>query len=304
MKIHQLRVLVACAEAGSLRAAANRLSLTHPAITKTVRELEEEVRAPLLVRSAKGVELTRYGHALYKRSHQILEDLRRASDEIVQLQGGSIGKVSIGVSGTMALTVVPKALQQLREKMPDVEVEIVELPIQYLTDGLLDGSLDFIVTHSLIEPLLDCEQQVLCGGRLVAAVRKDHPAVRARMPSLSDLTAVEWLFPKLIVERHEFDALFARVGIAPPRRVVSCQSSLAALALLMETDTVALMSVPLVTHPAVHDGVEVLTFGDSLPEVAPSIVTRRDVQLTPAARQCHDIVSAIVKTLRWDMVGR
>ncbi|MGU7779314.1 LysR substrate-binding domain-containing protein [Burkholderia sp. PU8-34] len=299
MKVHQLRVLVACAEAGSLRAAAERLSLTHPAVTKTVRELEEEVRAPLLVRSAKGVELTRYGQALYTRARQILEDLRRAADEIGQLQGGLAGKVSIGVSGSMALTAIPAALQRFRDSMPGVEIEIAELPQEYLVDRLLDGSLDFLVTHARIDPRADCEQTVLCSGHLVAAVRNGHPATRSSVSSLADLTAFEWLFPKMIVERPEFDALFARAGIAAPRRVVSCQSSLALVALVTETDIVGLFSVPIVRHPVLRERVTTFAFDDVLPEVSPSIVTRRDVQLTPAARHCRDIIRTVVESLPW-----
>ncbi|WP_175750156.1 MULTISPECIES: LysR substrate-binding domain-containing protein [Burkholderia] len=304
MKVHQLRVLVACAEAGSLRGAADRLSLTHPAVTKTIRELEEEVRAPLLVRSAKGVELTRYGQALCNRARQILEDLRRAADEISQLQGGLTGKVSIGVSGSMALTAIPAALQQFRDTMPGVDIEISELPVEYLTASLLDGSLDFLVTHARVDARLDCEQTILCGGHLVVAVRNNHPATRVGVTSLADLTAFEWLFPKMIVDRHEFDALFARIGIAAPRRVVSCQSSMASLALVTDTDIVALFSVPFVRHPAVRDRVATFAFDDVLPEVAPSIVTRRDVQLTPAARHCRDIIRGVVEALPWSATAR
>ncbi|WP_396332071.1 LysR substrate-binding domain-containing protein [Burkholderia anthina] len=304
MKVHQLRVLVACAEAGSLRAAAERLSLTHPAVTKTVRELEEEVRAPLLVRSAKGVELTRYGHALCGRARQILEDLRRAGDEISQLQGGLTGKVSIGVSASMALTAIPAALQRFRDTMPGVEVEIAELAIESQTAGLLDGSLDFLVTHARIDPRLDCEQTVLCGGHLVAVMRRDHPAARAGVTALADLTAFEWLFPKMIVDRHEFDAVFARAGIAPPHRVVSCQSSLASLALVTETDIIGLFSVPIARHPVIRDRVAAFAFDDVLPAVEPSIVTRRDVPLTPAARHCHDIIRDVVESLPWSAAVR
>jgi DNA-binding transcriptional LysR family regulator len=87
MKIQQLRVLVACAEAGTLRGAAETLSLTHPAVTKTLRELESEMNVPLVVRSSRGIELTRFGEALYRSSHQKLEDVPRATEKQRQLQG-------------------------------------------------------------------------------------------------------------------------------------------------------------------------------------------------------------------------
>lgn len=300
MKIHQLRVLVACAESGSLRSAAERLSVSHPAVTKTIRELEEEVKVPLIVRSSRGIELTRYGLALYGRSRQILEDLRRASDEIQQLQGGMTGKVSIGVSGSMALTVMPKALRLFRESMPGVEIEVAELPLNYLSAGLMDGSMDFLATHVLVEPTHDCEQIVLRKGRLVATVRKEHAAITGRSLSLRDLTDCEWLFPKLSVDRQEFNSLFAGYGMPAPQKIVSCQSSLLALALVMETDAIALLTLPNVMHPIIRNRVAILTLQEELPEVFASILTRRDVQLTPAAQHCRNIVKNVIEELQWD----
>ena len=72
MKLHQLRALVACADHLSLRAAADALALSHPAVTKTVRELEVSLGVPLVVRSAQGVTLTAHGETLCVRARQAI----------------------------------------------------------------------------------------------------------------------------------------------------------------------------------------------------------------------------------------
>ncbi|GAB3625968.1 HTH-type transcriptional regulator TsaR [Pandoraea terrae] len=297
MKIHQLRVLVACAEAGSLRAAADRLALTHPAVTKALKELEEEMKVPLVVRSSRGIELTRFGKALYHRSHQILEDMRRAHDEIRQLQGGVTGRVSIGVSGSSALIVMPRALKVFRQQMPDVEIDVIELPPKYIAVNLLDGSLDFFVTHAPQEIDPECEQRVLRKGRLFVTARRGHPAADCR--TLRGLLAYEWLFPRQNIDKSEFTDLFANNGIEAPGKIVSCQSSLLALGLLIETDALALFPLPYIAHSVTQDRLCTLTIEETLPEVSASIITRRGVQLTPAARECRDVVQKVIEDQRW-----
>lgn len=297
MKLHQLRVLVACAEAGSLRAAADTLALSHSAVTKTLRELEEEMKVPLVIRSTSGVELTRFGRALYQRSHQILEDTRRAREEIEQLQGGRSGKVSLGVSGSIALSVMPRALKVFRECMPDVEIEVVELPLKYLATNVLDGSLDFFVTHSPQEIDPECEQHLLRKGKLFATVRRGHPARNCR--SLRQLVEYEWVYPRQTVDKREFTNVFINHNIEPPHRIVSCQSSLLALGLLVETDVIGLFPLPYISHPVTLDRLDVLAIEEELPDVTASIITRRGIHLTPAAAECRNVVRSVIESLPW-----
>ncbi|MQQ99696.1 LysR family transcriptional regulator [Glaciimonas soli] len=297
MKIHQLRVLVACAEHSSLRAAADSLALSHPAVTKTIRELENQIGVPLLVRSSRGIELTQYGQALLPRARQILEDMRRANDEIQQLKSGATGKVSIGFTASIALAVIPKALQLFREKMPLVEIELIELPLEYVSAHLLDGSLDFFVTnmHCEIDP--ECEQILLRQGSLFAAVKKGHPS--AQCNSLRQLLGYEWLIPKPNVSQQRFGALFTNYGIAIPERIIAVNSPILAMALLAESNVIGLFTLPYVMHPIIAERIDVLELDEPLFEVSVSILTRRGVQQTPASQLFLNIVREVIETLQW-----
>lgn len=297
MKLHQLRALVASSEHRSLREAADSLSLSHPAITKSIRDLEDELGVPLIVKSSRGTELTQYGNALCKRSRQIMEDMRRASEEIEQLKGGGAGRVSIGVTAPMALCVMPVALTLLRESIPDVEVEVLELPLDGYSHRLLDGTLDFFVTHSPQGMDPDCECIEIGKGHLVATVRRGHLGSHIR--SLAKLVEFEWLFPVQIVGRSHFSAVFTNLGIPAPKKIIASQSSLLALGLVTQTDVIGLFSLPYATHPLIRDQVDVLSLDDPLPDVRTGIVRRSGVRLTPAAQQCLETVQSVIEGLDW-----
>src|SRR6188508_1885518 len=87
MKLHQIRDLLAVAEKGSLRAAARQLGLAQPSISRSIRELERELGAPLLERQARGTVLTPTGKLFASRAGAAASELRRAREEIAQLHG-------------------------------------------------------------------------------------------------------------------------------------------------------------------------------------------------------------------------
>ncbi|MGT2494426.1 LysR family transcriptional regulator [Cupriavidus basilensis] len=103
MRQHQLRAFVQVAESGTIRAAARKLHLSQSALTKALRELEEDVGTELLVRSHKGVEFTAAGRVLLTNARLALASLEKARDEIRALQGGAGAHVAAAVTPLLAL---------------------------------------------------------------------------------------------------------------------------------------------------------------------------------------------------------
>lgn len=87
MKDHQLRALIQVAESGSIRAAARTMNLSQSALTKALRELEEDVGAELLQRSYRGIHFTAEGEALLARARLVQSTLERARAEIREMRG-------------------------------------------------------------------------------------------------------------------------------------------------------------------------------------------------------------------------
>ena len=82
MKTHQLKALVALAENGSIRGAARDMGLSQSALTKTLRELETQTGAALLVRASRGTRFTPAGKVLVDHARLILTTMRRAEEEV------------------------------------------------------------------------------------------------------------------------------------------------------------------------------------------------------------------------------
>lgn len=86
MKLPTMQALVLIEELGSIRAVAQKMNLTQPALTVAIQQLEAEVKAPLLVRSRKGVAFTNYGQAFLRHAKLMVALSRKAQEEIAQLR--------------------------------------------------------------------------------------------------------------------------------------------------------------------------------------------------------------------------
>ncbi|MBK5124989.1 LysR family transcriptional regulator [Burkholderia sp. R-69980] len=193
LKTTQLQTLVAIAEHGTLMAAADALSVSQPAVTKSIKELESRLGVQLLERSGSGVRLTRYGEALLRRARTVVAEIGQAERELEEMKSGVERTLSIGVSLLASSIATPDALRAFRKRFPDVRLNVYEcLPTQSI-DGLRDGSFDLCVAlfadgdvtaEYRVVPIFESTQ--------VLAVRRNDPL--ARETRLDKLTGVRWLY--------------------------------------------------------------------------------------------------------------
>ena len=124
MDLHQLRSLVAVAETGSVTAAARRLLLTQPAVTRQIRALEGELGGALFDRTKKPITPTSLGRTALEQARRILqmsEDLRA----LISSDAGTLrGELRVGVGRTFAREVVPPLVLALRRQYPGVELRL------------------------------------------------------------------------------------------------------------------------------------------------------------------------------------
>lgn len=285
MKLQQLQVFIAVAREKSLRAAARSLDLAQPSVTRIVQELEEDLGVSLFNRSVRGVDLTEYGMALQRRASQVLEDLQRAREELVQIQGSMLGRVSFGATSSIALTLLPATIKRFRQKAPDAELVLTEVNFRQSMHRLRDGTLDLIASHVLPGvvdedvlqsiPLLDTD--------FVVMARQGHPLANAR--TLSDLLDAEWITP-IASDRAQTSNLttaYGRAGLPIPRRVTYYTSFAIALGLVCDTDMLGWFSRPLAARIASY-GLQQIHVDMPLNALQMSVVIRRNHLLTPVAQ--------------------
>jgi LysR family transcriptional regulator of abg operon len=189
VKLNQLRDVAAIAKQGSLRGAARALGLAQPALTRSVRELEHELGAPLFERARRGMTLTPVGAAFVRRANAILTDVRRAQEEVEQISGGVGGSLVAGLSIAAHIALLPKSLQRFRKRYPDVRLRILEGFFPTLESGLKDGSIDFymgprpataIPEGLLVEKLFDNTRLIICSHSPKLALEQLQKGIAAR----------------------------------------------------------------------------------------------------------------------------
>jgi DNA-binding transcriptional LysR family regulator len=127
IKLHDLHVLMAVVQAGSMSRAAQLLNTTQPAVSKSIADLEPAVGVRLLDRGRHGAEPTVYGRALLDGGTAMFDDLRQAVKNIEFLADPTVGEVKIMATDPIIVGVVPAVLDRLRWKFPGISVHVTPI---------------------------------------------------------------------------------------------------------------------------------------------------------------------------------
>src|SRR5215471_8172842 len=118
LKLHDLHVLMAVVQAGSMNRAAALLHTTQPAISRSIIELERAIGVRLLDRNPRGVEPTRYGRALLDGGAAMFDDLRQAVKNIEFMANPTVGQISVGAHDPLILGLLPALFDRFHRKYP------------------------------------------------------------------------------------------------------------------------------------------------------------------------------------------
>jgi DNA-binding transcriptional LysR family regulator len=294
MRLTQIRDFIAVVECGGIRAAARKLGVSQPTITKSVRSLEAELRVQLFGRNARGVVLTASGRAFFSRARVAHSELRKAEEEAAEVGGSSAGSVTFGVGPTFAALVVPEAVARFRAQFPRARVRIVEGLARHLLPSVRDETLDFAMglrTVSELDPAL--RFRPLYRSELVVAARRGHPLRNARR--LSELSAADWLSTSTFdLPGGPVERLFAAAGLPPPRLAVQCESQNTLVALLGRSEMLGfLQRRTLAAAPVLQE----IALAESLPSVTAGIFTRADTPPTRVAAAMAKAATAVARGL-------
>jgi LysR family transcriptional regulator of abg operon len=296
MQLNQLRNFIAMVDAGSIRAAARRLGISQPAATKSLRALEQDLDAVLVQRNSRGVTLTEAGKAFLGRARTVQSELREAHRELAQLAGQRNETVSVGVASVVGAWLIPAVLARYRQEQPDTTVRVVEGTQETLLPLLREGALDFAVCLRM-EPESSGGFSVrpLARFRLVVVGRKGHPMRHAR--SLTELGDARWLMSRPRGAGAVLEQALAAEGLAVPASAVECESHGIKLAILATSDSLGLVSKPMLSEPWVRTLLEEIPMDRPLPLMTFSLYSRADVRPSAAARAFAAVVSAQCKQI-------
>ena len=181
VSIKQLRYFSAVAQTGHFGMAAEQCSVTQPALSMQIQELEKQLGLQLLERARKGVNLTPSGREIAERATRVLADVNDLLDSARQLAGSFSGTLRLGAIPSIAPYLLPQLLPLIRATYPDLDLHLRETQTQKLLDELVDGQLDVVLLALPVEHA-DIETAALFEDRFLLALpasRKIASRVRA-----------------------------------------------------------------------------------------------------------------------------
>ena len=223
MKLHDIHVLMAVVQAGSMGKAAALLHTTQSAISRSIAELETTMGVRLLDRSPQGIEATHYGRALLRRCVIVFDELKQSVQDIEYLSDPGAGELRIGCSPAQVDGIVFAVLDRLSRQYPRMAVQIVLGGILELCDKLRERRID-LGCCALISgpaPPEDIDQEALYDDPLIVVASIDNPWARRRKIKLAELVNESWSWssPGTLIDLVVVNA-FRINDLKPPRATI------------------------------------------------------------------------------------
>lgn len=293
---HLLRQFLAVAEEGTLTAAAHKVSLTQPALTKSMRKLESELGVPLFERRPRGLTLTAYGKTLLPHAQRIVAECRLADLELTAFGMGHTGLLRIGAGLMFGATFVPTAISALYASYPGVAFQLLsgvtETNFPLLCAGELDlmfGLLppaDAVPEHLARRPMLDLTSKVVAGA--------NHPLARRRSVKAADLAGWPWVVIQHDRElvNHILAALTTASGRKP--KIAVEVSSLSSLVRLLRPGTyLSCFAEPIAAMP--DYGLALVPYETGIMQGEAGVVYHRSLERYGPAQALIESVAAAAK---------
>jgi DNA-binding transcriptional LysR family regulator len=241
MDLRDLRYFETIADLQHVGRASAKLHRTQPALTSSVRRLEQDCGTALFERAGRGIRLTEAGKVLQKWAQRMRFDIEDARREMAAIGKGLSGHVRIGIVPTAAQFLLPRVARQLLDEAPQVTLSTVVGLIDTLKPKLRASEIDIMVgTESPDEA--GYESRVVAEDDVVVAAGARHEVFRGR-PTLKDLTGYGWaLQPPGAPTRDWLDHAFDRKRLPRPRVQVETTMLLVLPALIAQTRLLSFVS--------------------------------------------------------------
>ena len=143
------RVFYVVANNGNITKASEELNISQPAVTKSIKNLEEQLGGTLFVRTKRGVILTEEGKEFYKYIKQAIEYINNAENKFTDLINLDTGSIRIGISTTLTKEFLLPYLEEFNEKYPKIDIQIDTNVSTELLSKLRNGLLDIVIFHMI-----------------------------------------------------------------------------------------------------------------------------------------------------------
>lgn len=251
--IERLGHFLAVADAGSFQAAAREINISQPALSRSIRLLEETLDIKLFERSSVGATLTSAGLAFLTRSREIAQVWDEALISLNAIRSGAVGELRLGVGPTYALLVVPEIVRGLAERFPNVRLNVEIGVASHLLPRVASGELACYlgaIDEVPMDGVDNVKQIELMVQRNVLVTSRDVTLPEeggARLAALGNMRWIGLSYDKRY--RAEVRRLFAAAGRKAPAFTVNSRSLRMTLDLVTQPGFVTGLPEPILRHP-------------------------------------------------------
>jgi DNA-binding transcriptional LysR family regulator len=297
LKLQDLHVLMAVAQAGSMGRAAKRLHTSQPSISRSIAELEHAFGVRLLDRTPQGVVPTEYGRALLDGGTAVFDDLRQAVKRIEFLATPAAGEVRVGSTRLLATSFISALVERLSRRYPQIAFHLVTGYVESLHRELTERKVDLLVVRRF-GPMEDerLDFEFLFDDYFVVAAGANSPWARRRRLGLAELAGEHWVLPPpgSEVASVAMEAFRAK-GLDYPSTAVITDSPHVRMNLLVTGRFVTIFPASALKYPARRAEFKVLPVELAATPVLNGIVTLRNRTLGPAAQLFIDGAREVAK---------
>jgi DNA-binding transcriptional LysR family regulator len=213
--VHALRTFVEVARRQGFTRASETLHVTQPAISKTIRALEEELGTPLLYRERRSVKLTDAGRIVLERAQGVLDSVRVIEQEVVELAALRRGQLRMGMPPIVGVTFFPPLLAEFHQAHPGIVLELREEGSHDVEAHVASRDLD---VGAVVLPTDEAtfETMPFVHDELRAVLHPSHPLAGRRSLPLRELAGAPFVLyrPEFALHGHILDAC-RRAGFKP-----------------------------------------------------------------------------------------
>lgn len=299
MDLRQLRYFCAVVDQGSFIKAAEALHISPPALSLSIKKLEEDLAVTLLERKPGRVLPTAFGHCLYDSAQQIQAGVQGALDRLNRIRGMGEGRLSVGLLPYGIPSTMGTLIGRFCDRYPGIRVQTALGSYSFLIPRLLDGDLDFMVAETEGPPAQRrVTHEPLFRLRYALVVGQKHPLAGRRNLTLARVLEYRIAYASTWgAVLANWDEAFAEAGITPPSAPMGEATDDFVRNMITQCNTVAVL--PMIG--TIQDAIAAGQLAElRVPKVnwysTVALVYRSDTALSPNARLLLDETRAALAT--------
>lgn len=209
MELRQLKYFAKVAETLNFSEAAKMLCITQSTLSQQIKQLENELDTPLLIRSSHKVTLSEAGELILPHVRRVIYEAESCADRINDLNKLASGSLSIGVTYSFS-PILTETLLLFMKQYPKIRLDIYYKPMNELMELLKERVVDFVLAFKPTQSIEGVESHILFQNYLAAIVSEHHPLASKKKVTVAELQTYDLALPsKGLQARNTFDNIIS-----------------------------------------------------------------------------------------------